>query len=253
MKSAYETVVKLPSQGYVYEDTLSEVTIRPMTTAEEKFIYGSTSNRSDTLLKLMNSCVVPDNEGNKVDCGALMPGDFDYLITQLRIITFGEQYHQVGFCPFCGNADNQEVDLSDLEAEEINIEDFDKYQEVELSNGDKVELRILTHRETLDVNERVDKIVKKSTANADRDFLMLQHLRAAEIVSVNGEKYTHEKALLYLNKLLARDGAKLDHYNNKLLRSFGMKDGFDVTCSKCSEEYDLTFVNHGEFFRPRFD
>lgn len=253
MNSAYETTVKLPSEGFPYKDGLKEVTIRPMTTAEEKYIYGSTANRSDTLLKLLNSCVVPDAEGNKVDASQLMPGDFDYLMTQLRIITFGPEYHQVGICPSCGNVDTHEVSLDDIKPKEMDEEMYTKYQTVQLFNGDTAELRILTQRQLLDINEKVDKIVRRSTSTPDRDFLMIQHLRASELRSVNGESYTHEKSLSYLNKLLARDGAKLDYYNNKMLSSFGSDDSFNVTCSKCANEYDLDFVNHGEFFRPRFD
>ena len=44
--SKYETTVKLPSKGLLYEDIPEEITLRAITTNDEKMLYGSTSGNA---------------------------------------------------------------------------------------------------------------------------------------------------------------------------------------------------------------
>lgn len=256
MNSAYEVEVKLPSKGLPYADSLESVTIRPMTTKEEKYIYGSNQNRPEKLVKLLNTCVVPDSEGKKVDCSQLLAGDFDAVLIQLRIATYGDQYHLIGRCTSCGNEHEYKVSLNDLTIKDIDeSNDFSDYSKVTLSNGDELELRLLNQKEILALDAEVDKRVKKAVGNdVNYDFLFMQELRGKEIVSINGKApETSSIATAYVQELRAGDGAKIDFYANKLAGSFGLEYGIEVNCSRCGEAFELGYANTYEFFHPRFD
>ena len=78
--SKYETTVNLPSKGLLYEDIPEEITLRAITTNDEKMLYGSTSGNAFS--KVIKSCIVsPEN----VDVGDLLPFDEQFLMLKLMI------------------------------------------------------------------------------------------------------------------------------------------------------------------------
>ena len=80
-----ETLTKefeLPSQGLFGGP--KKVTVRPMTTKEEKMIY--TARDSSFLNKIVKSCIV---EPADVNLDNLHSADITYLIYMIREMTFG--------------------------------------------------------------------------------------------------------------------------------------------------------------------
>ena len=81
--------VKLPSNGIPYKDfdddelANGEITIRPMSLADEEILGNKTYSKNGTIFsKLLDSCIV-----NNVNVKKLIPYDVFYLLYYLRKIT----------------------------------------------------------------------------------------------------------------------------------------------------------------------
>lgn len=251
MKSSYERLIKLPSRGEIYDDVPESVTIRAITTKEEKYIYSTNEDRNQALVKLVNACIVEDESGRKLDSAHLYMGDFTYLLMQLRVLSYGGEYHQFGICPFCNQPENFSVNLEDLSKIELDEKAFEKYSTVKLGD-DELGIKIYTSKDYNNLSERIDKIVSRSK-KANASLLERQYLRAGAVTHINGEKVTIEKALKYFEESIIRNAAKFDSYQNKLAETFGIEEVFEVTCNKCGEAFDIPFTSHIEFFHPQFD
>lgn len=251
MKSSYEKLIKLPSLGLIYDNVPESITIRAITTKEEKYIYSTKESRNFAITKLLNACIVPNEDGFKLDAGSLYAGDFLYVLMQLRILSYGGEYHQFAVCPFCNHAENIPVNLEDLSQIVISEEKFAKYSKVELGE-DTLGVKLFSTKEVNALLERVEKIASKSK-NADISILERQYLRAGAVSDINGEKVTLEKALKYFENSIIRNAAKFDSYQNNLGNTFGIEEFFDVTCSGCGQFFETPFTSHNEFFHPRFD
>ena len=105
------TTIDLPSNGKIYPR--KQLTLQNMTIAEEKFLYGSSSDKAvDNILK---SCIV-DKDVNIDD---LIVPDKHYALVQLRVMTYGEDYPVDLTCPACRKEFNNVVKLSTLEVDEL--------------------------------------------------------------------------------------------------------------------------------------
>ena len=92
---SFEKTFKLPSNGYFGGP--KEITLRAMTTKEEKLLY--TSRDLGFLDRLIKSCCI---EPTDLDTTTLHQNDIMYLTFALRELTFGNTYMQEVVCPHCG-------------------------------------------------------------------------------------------------------------------------------------------------------
>lgn len=250
MSTSYQETVKLPSGAEIYPDELNvpkELTINAMTTKEEKYLYSSGANRSKALLNLLTACIEDD-----FDPANLISGDIDYLLTRFRVLSFGDEYHVTGICPMCNHVHEYKVSLNDLEVEPFDAEKYEKYTKFTTSKGDELVIKMLTQKELLNISEGVDKIIARSK-EANRELLLDQHIRASQLLSVNGETQSKEEALKYFEKQIMKDTSKFDYYVNKANESIATLKPFNILCQKCGERFQVSFYTTDEFLHPRFD
>jgi hypothetical protein len=105
-KSVEDLVVTLPSKGKGYKTTKQNITLRPMTYDDEKFLA---QNNTDNLVDLMLSRCV-DN----IDIDELYLEDKLFLYYKLRECSFGSQAKVTTDCTFCDTINTLEIDLSML-------------------------------------------------------------------------------------------------------------------------------------------
>jgi len=243
----YLHTVTLPSRARIYDPALNipeEFTLRAMTTQEEKILYGSTSEKAlDAVIK---ACIV---EPKDINLDHLILPDKHFLMMQLRIHTYGSDYHVSYKCPYCGHADEYKIDLEELTVHEL-PEDFQEPIKFKLPvSGDELAIRLLRGTD-LDAIERKAKRFKRNLSNVTGDityiFRMVRYIQA-----INGEELNEGQIQGYVEKMHARDAAYFWHQINKI--QVGYDTTVTVDCTGCGEELEFTLPITAEFFRPKFD
>lgn len=243
--SQYETTVKLPSKGILYEGVPEDVTLRAMTTNDEKIIFGSTT--PNAVSKILQRCIVSPED---LDISKLTPSDESYLLLKLRTHTYGSDYPIVGHCPECGASNTYDINLDELPVTYLN-DDFTEPFDIKLpSSEDTLSVRLLRNHDYTQIHSQTKKIAKKLRANVkELEFI---YRMAKYIVKLNGEDIDQVKAQEYVGNLVGKDSAYFFWKINKIA-NFGVDTTSTVVCKDCGEEFDLPFEINSEFFRPKFD
>jgi hypothetical protein len=238
-----ETTVTLPSRGIIYPDKKipADVSIRGMTTREEKVLYSSTGG--DVFSKILKSCITTPED---FDTSGLIAADEMFLIIQLRIVTFGPEYRVQTTCPHCGKTDVYTINLSDFDIDYL-PEDFKEPIDVKLPvSGDTLSLRILRNSD----NEMLDKFIKKRSKQFNLPLKEVEYdcRNAKYITAVNGEPIDFVDAIDYFQNMMSMDSMRMQTALSEV------KVGVDTTatalCTSCREEFEFQTPITREFFRP---
>lgn len=204
--SNYETIVSLPSKGKFYPDNpvYSEpITIKMLTTSDEKTIYGS-SNLDEMINKVIKSSV----QSKDFNPNDLVEADRLYLLMQIRILTYGEDYKIEATCPICGKKHQYNISLEDLIVDELD-DDFVEPIEVELPiSGSTVGIKVLRIFENNLLKKNAKKLSKKITNFNEEEYLYIERL-AAQIKEIDGEEVPSNKARDFVKKMYGKDSAIL--------------------------------------------
>ena len=242
-KVDYEATVTLPSKGLLYKDSdiPADITLRGMTTKEEKILYASSGR--DVFKKILKNCVIsPSN----LDVNKLVSVDETFLILQLRMVTYGDKYRVQARCPHCGETDTYTISLSDFDTTYLD-DGFVEPIEVELPrSGDTLGLRILRNEDT----EFVDRYAKKFAKQFNLNFREVEYTcRMAKFIqTINGESVKFTEARDYVEEMPSLDSAKFWTVINKI--DIGVDTRSEVLCHSCGEEFDFDMPINSEFFRP---
>ena len=242
-KVDYEATVTLPTKGLLSKDSdiPADITLRGMTTKEEKILYASSGR--DVFKKILKNCVIsPSN----LDVNKLVSVDETFLILQLRMVTYGDKYRVQARCPHCGETDTYTISLSDFDITYLD-DDFVEPIEVELPrSGDTLGLRILRNEDT----EFVDRYAKKFAKQFNLNFREVEYTcRMAKFIqTINGESVKFTEARDYVEEMPSLDSAKFWTVINKI--DIGVDTRSEVLCHSCGEEFDFDMPINSEFFRP---
>lgn len=237
-----EKTYNVPSNG-VFGGP-KQITLRAMTTREEKILYSSRD--ANFMRRLVKSCCV---EPKDLDIGLLHQNDILFLTFALRELTFGNTYEQEITCPECGAHQEVEIDIADMDVSILDTKGLDKKLTVKLPvNGDTLQLKLLSIGES----DKIERLVKNKAAKGKlknpQDYEFLLKLMAL-IDTRNGEEFeSQEEKQNYTDNLHLRD---LNTIQNALLKiGFGIDNSNIVVCSNCEEEIEVTGLISPEFFRP---
>lgn len=129
---------RLPSNGKLYNGMDPDITLRCMTTFEEKMRLGGGSF-CRTMINIINSIVVDPPEG--FDANNLTDFDLWFLIYKSRIITYGPQYMIEASCSKCNKRFTTVVDLDSLQIKSLE-DDYESKLSFKLpQSGDDIKLR----------------------------------------------------------------------------------------------------------------
>lgn len=232
----------LPSNGTL-KDVPKEVTIRNMTTAEEKMLLGSAEDVFDQIIK---KCVVEPKDFN-IDRIPLM--DKNFLYVKIRVISYGPEYKFEYRCPECGRTSSTKIDLDDLEVEML-PEDFkDPFDIIELPVcKDKITLSLPRNEDFAKIRARVRRFESKfPDAVGDESWVFGM---MAFISEINGEP-VDSKLHDYVEALHVKDAAYLRHKVNKL--GGGIDRSTTVHCPKCNNDVEVDIPMGVNFFHTDFD
>lgn len=240
----YETTVELPSKGLLYDGIPGKVTIRAITTNDEKLLFGSTS--SNAFDKVLKNCIVTPAD---LDIKDLLPFDEHFLMLKLRTHTYGSEYKIQGKCPHCGHKHDFVVNLDEFPVYQLE-DSFQEPIEFTLPVCEKtVSVRLLRNRDTDSVQSQAKKIAKHTGCNAKELEYMLR--MAKYIKAIDGEAVDEGRAQAFVEKLQGRDSAFFWYKIDDAVKC-GVDTTSEVTCPECGEEFDLPFQINSEFFRPKF-
>ena len=243
----YETTVTLPTRGILYdpsENIPAEITLRGMTTREEKILYASSGR--DVIKKVLKSCVVNPPDLN-VD--SLMADDFAFLILQLRMVTFGDDYRVSAKCPHCRATNDYKIRLSDYDVIYLDS-DFKEPIDIKLPrSGDTLSVRLLRNPDTEFVEKYSKKFAKQHSLNV-REVEYTTRM-ARYVKKINNVEVDFIRARNYVEKMTSLDSAKFWTEINKI--RYGVDSNTVVTCYDCQREFNFTMPITSEFFRPTIE
>lgn len=237
----FEKTYKVPSAGLFGGPT--EVTLRPMTTKEEKIIY--TSKDMSFIEKIVKSCII---EPKNVDINTLHPGDITYLLFMLRELTFGPTYKQKMQCPNCGLKQDIQIDITEMTYECLDLETLDEKLNVSLPVcGDNIQLRILSQGDHEQIRELIKRMTRQNKLSDPEGYEYIYRF-AKMIKSINGEEKTDIKEIInYVENLNLRDFSEIKTCLQNI--PMGINTLNIRECKNCGEEVEVFGATVPEFFR----
>lgn len=238
----------LPSKGKVYDAPFNpEVELRSMTVEDEMLRMNVTEKPHKLLSEIIDRCIVGDNKP-PISVYDMCLGDYQFLVTRLRMVTYGSEYKVVYYCKHCGLPSEETLDLGDFAVREFD-ENFLKYKTIELPRcKDTITLRMQTPRILDEITSKTKEIRKKNPSyKGDPAFLLsLQYA----IETVNGDKYDVIKMEDYIKKLPAMDSNYIRQCSERLNNCIGIDTSVEVTCGICGVSNDAFFRFDKEFWMP---
>ena len=231
---------ELPSNG-IY-DGPTKVTVRPMTTKEEKMIY--TARDASFLDNIVKSCIV---EPADINMDLLLPADTTYLLYMIREMTFGPDYKQSMICPYCNHKQEVDIDITEMTFYMLDIEALKEKCTIKLPMcGDTLKIKLLTNGDLKEINKTIKQLTKANKLQ-DPEGYEYTYRFAKLIETINGEEKDIKEIITYLDNLILRD---FDEIKKTLA---DIRIGLDTTnsrvCKKCGEEVEVQGVATPEFFR----
>lgn len=236
-----EKTYELPSNGIFGGP--KEVTLRPMTTKEEKLIY--TAKDATFIEKIVSSCIV---EPKTVTMHELHSADITYLMYMLRELTFGPTYQQEAICPYCGHKQQVEIDITEMTYDKIDIDEFESIKTFKLPVcGKEITIRLISQAETDDITNYIKKLERQNKLQDPEGYEYV--FRFAKLIEqIDGEEVTDIKeAIEFIDNLNLRDFNEFKKTLSNI--KIGINTSNNRICSRCSEDLEVQGLTVPEFFR----
>ena len=251
-KSAVQEIYQLPSKGLLYkqygDDFTGEVTIRSMTTFEEKNRLGS-QGFWQTMVGILNSVVVSPANFNAEDMTLF---DFYFLMYKMRTVSYGPTYKVSITCPHCGKSIISNVNLDEIPVKYL-PDDFKEPFEIGKlpRSGDVLTCRLTRVRDTI-ADERKAKDILRDYPDyvGDPEYILK---KVSRIVRVNGDELLPPILKSYVEEMQALDSTYFDQAYDHYTGDYGMDITCHDVCSSCGGSIDFALPFNSEFFRPTFD
>lgn len=248
-KGTVTETYKLPSLGRLYgSDFPEEVTIRSMTTFEEKMRLGN-QGFWRTMINILNA-VVTDPED--FDAENLTLFDFYFMMYKMRTVSYGNIYKVRVTCPDCGKVSICDVDLDKLAVTYIPDDFIEPYEIGPLPrNNDTLQCRLPRVIDSIRNDKKAQDLLKRNPEyQGDPSYIFNL---ASQIVGINGEKLPAKEIEMYVERMTGLDSAYFQQATAKKVDTLGMDTECHEVCSSCGTELIFTLPFNSEFFRPTFD
>lgn len=218
-----------------------------MTTEDEMRRLSPSNKPYKVICDLIDSCMIRPCGISSYD---MCMGDYQFLLYKLRTVTYGPEYLNISYCPYCSNENKSKYNLDDLEVVEWK-EGYEEKLEVKLpKSGKVVTLRYLTPRDMDDIEQQKFEFAK-SNPESTVDMTLLFNLKKS-IKLIDGMHFDFVKLDNFVKKLPMMDTNILLQSITKLNDGIGINTALDETCKnpKCEMPYKTSFRITQEFFRP---
>ncbi len=238
-----ETLTKtfdLPSRGIFGGP--EKVTVRPMTTKEEKLLY--TAKDGTFIQKIVAACTV---DPSNLDTNLLHPSDITFLLYMIREMTFGPTYRQQMQCPYCNLKQDIEIDITEMTNYLLDFDEMEKEFNIDLPIcGDHLELKLLSQGDMEKISSTIKRLDRDHKLK-DPDGYEYTYRFASVIAKVNGEEKDIKEMVEYVDNLNLRDFDEIKKALNNV--KIGLDTSNIRVCKNCGEEVEVFGVTVPEFFR----
>ena len=239
-----ETIHLLLNGVFYDSDFPTSLVIRSLTTKEEQLLFGSTSDFTiDTIIK---NCIV---EPQNYPIDELIPADKMFILFKIRIVTYGQDYNQYVYCPYCKYEGITEVDLDTLPCDELDADKIKLPLKLTLKvSKDQLELRVLTEKDYKNIKDRATKVSKKLNipfAQVERKLRFAKQIKA-----INGVDVDSFEAEKYYDNMSVKDVRFVDSALASI--TVGYQGYLDCQCPSCKKELTVPFEMTSEFLMPTF-
>lgn len=257
IETEYPTMrVMVPSKNKFYdeiEDKLTEWEIRQMTVKEQKKMLGMGVNHQDEVLtEIVKKCVVQPDVSN-ID---LLVQDRDFLLTQIRILTYGSEIEFETECPKCGQKNTVKVDLTTLPITYIDDPDI-KISDNIIYTTDLIEymgqpLKLKFKLQRTSSSKRTQQLLKMFKKQKDKEREILPYITIFSLLDeVNDEPIDVHGIKQIINIFLQLPQSEIQKLMKLQMttQELGLKTTTVETCDTCGEEYEVSVLT-SEFFLP---
>lgn len=244
-KDLYNIKFKLPSEGVWYPEgspLKEEIELRMMTVADEKKLFGAFTEES--INNLIKDCVT----NIELDPDDLIESDKEYVLNQLRILTYGSTYLNTSKCPHCGHKCSHKIDLSERPLIIHEDELTNPYIITLPVSKKKVGLRELNGKQKKLIDRRAKELER--TAGISQGETRYIASLASRVIQVDGVESKFKQSETFLMDLTPKDVAFISNSIKKI--QTGYTGVVDVRCTNpgCTEDYEAPVFMSTEFFRP---
>ena len=246
--------VPLPSNGLTYPTNhplhgATTIDIRAMTAREEDILTSKALIKKGTVIsELLRSCII-DKRVNPDD---LLLGDWNAIMTALRITGYGSDYNVEVNCPACGERSKQDFNLAALPIKRLETNPVaigSNVFEVEMPKNREndptltIRYRYLTGTDEVKISQLAE---RKKKQGFETDNLITTRY-THQIVSIN-EITDKTKISMFIQKMPTR-------YSRALRAAMDKSEpGIDMTahmqCPHCFEESEVSLPLGASFFWP---
>ena len=242
---SYTKEIELPSNGYLGGP--KKVTIRAMTTAEEKILYSSRD--FGFIKKICKACTV---KPRGLDTSVLLPQDLMFMLFQIREITFGPTYKQPAVCQYCGMHQEVEVNIANFEYKLLSDNaSSELFIDLHISKAN-VHLKLLSQDEIDNIEREANTLFQEGKLQDVEGNTMVRKI-AAMIDSVSDIEFVDfNHKLSYVTKLHMADFNAIRNKLNQVAETFGINNSVVVDCANagCDGKVEVLGTICPEFFRP---
>lgn len=243
---------ELPSKGKIYTKNVNpNIKLRSMTTEEEMRRLSPTDHPYKALCDIIDTCMIEPCGISSYD---MCLGDYQYLLHQLRIITYGSDYPSSSICPICGKVNRVVLDLDKIQVLKFDEEEIKNIMSFELPvSKKKIKLKYQTPRD-IDEIEQEEKEFKLKNPESTINISYLISLRHT-IDTVDDKKVDDFKLDHFLRHLPMKDTNILLQKAAKINEKVGIDTRITNKCANpnCGATYQTSFRITNEFFGPTID
>ena len=212
----------LPSKGFVYDVPLSNILIRPMLGGDEKLLSELSVENIETkyLALLRNRVKGGDPLIKGIDPAKLTLGDRLYILLWERINSYSPKFKTGLICQNCFKEINIELDLTKIEEKTL-PDGFKEPQELTLSGGEKVSLRLFR------IEDEINSYEKEKKEGIEKTYLYRLALSIVDTKSI-------EDRISFLESLPGKDIAKIKFFHESHVHGPQLEK-IPYECPKCQE------------------
>ena len=249
------TTIRLPSKGMFYKHgeldasvVDGEIIVYPMTTLDEITIRGPDMLYQGTAIEQVVGRCAPQVK-KTLD---LLAKDVDYILVQLRKVSYGDNILLKFTCPTCAKALKDDetameheysmsIDYFINKTKELNVSDLQKYT-ITLQNGMVLNLRPSRFGEMLKMNQGND------DGRSPEEYVEIINTSILSVIQdvdgVDDGKQIKEWLKILPVKSMEEILSKIAEANN-----FGPEFKYSLKCKDCGTEHDISYIlNPVSFF-----
>lgn len=250
-KVPFQETVVLPLRGITTlqenDQVLESVTIRAMTTAEERLRLSST-NGSMVIPNIIKSCIIDPEDVDVMNMNMI---DINYIMYRLRALTYGSDYTVDVPCKNDRRYVSVTVNLNDISVENAPEGFTGEFELPALPvSGDVLTCKITSPKDIQKTEKECLRILNKFPDYVGDPELIIKWVY--RITKINGDEAETAKTRSYIETMHARDFAFLEDKYEEIAEKYGMNLDMLEICPVCGETLEFRLPVTAEFFRPRY-